>query len=424
MDDSAIDLRELVAVLRQRWPLVAAVTLGVGVIAALVAAALPNQYTATAYIEVAKSRTGTLTGRDEALDTFTYYVREQSALRETMAKHGLDQPPHAMPVHVFERRVNVRQVRNTGLIEVSVTLGDPVMARDVALELSERAIALNNALLEKEKEQSVKLQQTEYDRVFARFEDVRDRYQQQSMTADARALNEQLMSLGVLLRNIEHERALAAAGHRDREARVRSLYPALHGPEAIGPVYSVTRSISEYQDHQNLLEGVLETAAPKARPFDLLPVTVVVQERNPAFDELQVHYQTWKAERDGYAAQVAILDASAHDVLKRMHDVETRLMQGQVLVEALEKEFEKVSDILRLQLQFLNEAAARVISERQDLRLLGEPRAPERKSGPQRTAIVMISMLFAAGAATFFCVVLDLAALASRRQEQRRQDSP
>lgn len=421
MDDTSLALRDVFYVLQRRWRLILVATLAVGAGAAVVAYGfLRNQYTAVAHVEVVKSRSGIRTNRDDItalpLDTFTYYVREASAAREVMQRHGLDRRPSSLSLDQFLERVRVRQIRNTGLIEVAVTLPSATHSRDIALDLARGAIALNNELMEKEKSQSVLMQEKEYLRVAREFEDVRNRWRRESMVADVRGLQEELHALGQLLRDVGNERAISAARWRDRAARVDAVLPYLEGPEAVPEIFSTTRSISEYQDLQDLFEGVLEHVAPGARPFDLLPVHVVTEQRNRVHDELTILLNTWRAERDGYKAAIDILDVSAEEIRGMLHDVEVRLASGEVVVKSLEKEFEVVSNQLGLQGQFLTEAAARVISERQELRLLGYPQVPERKSAPRRSLIVLSAMLVAAGAGTFLFLVIDMAALAAEAQ--------
>jgi uncharacterized protein involved in exopolysaccharide biosynthesis len=428
MDEASISLLDLLAVFQRRWRLILAITLAVGIGAGLVAfLVLHNQYTAVGLLEVAKSRSGSRTNRDDItalpLDTFIYYVTERGLVHDVLQRFKLDQPPLEYSLDDFLERIQVRQIRNTNLIEVSVTLHEPKLARDVAEKLCRQAITLNGALLQQEIERSAGLQRMEFERIVSQVREVRDRWQQTSIEADAQALKEELMSLGGLLREVETERAVASAMFHDRAQRVKVLQPLFEGPDAIGPVFAATRSISEYQDLQDLMEGVLEDVAPGARPFDLLPVYVTTEERNRLYDELMVKLKTWQAERDGYKAQVNVLDASAADVLQRMNTVENRLVSGVVLIDALEEEFRKLAEIMKMQAQHVMEATARVVSERQDIRLLGPPQLPEKKSGPRRTLIVFGAMLVALVGVTLVCMVLELAALAAVSRQQQNAPS-
>lgn len=416
-DEAAIHLNDLVAVLQRRWQLVLSVVIGVGVVAAAVTfGLLPDEYAAVAYVEVVKSRSGLRTGQNDItalpLDTFTYYVKEASAAHTVMQQYGLREPPYRLRLEQFLDRVRVRQLRNTSLIEIAVTLRSATAARNVVLDLARHAIDLNNALLAKEKLQSFQMQAQEYERVRQSHRELGEALRRVSMAADARALQEQLHAMGLALQQVETERSLAASLFANRDARVRATEPLLSGPSAYPEVFSTTRSISEYQDLQDLLEGVLEEKAPKARVFDLLPVHVVTEQRNRIYDELAIQLATWRAERDGYKAQVEVLDASAADLRQRMHEAEVLLSSGEIRVQTMTKAFDEMTSQLGLQGQFLTEAAARVIAERQELRLLGEPVVPEKKSGPRRGLIILVAMLVSGAAVTFFCLLAELVAMA------------
>jgi len=83
-----------------------------------------------------------------AASSFVYLVRNRQSAAETIAKYHLADPPLKLTAERFVTDVlAVSDIRNTNLLNVSVTLGSPQLAADVANDVVARAIVTSRRLI-------------------------------------------------------------------------------------------------------------------------------------------------------------------------------------------------------------------------------------------------------------------------------------
>ena len=148
------DVFSYMSYIRRRWRLVA-YSCCVAVTAAFAASLLiPRQYTAIARIVIdppaGSDPRSTMVVSPiylESLRTFEHFAAGDSLFQKAMDKFALRSPMGNRPIESIKRRVlKVEVVRNTRILEISVTLPDPRMAEALARFLAESSVALNRSM--------------------------------------------------------------------------------------------------------------------------------------------------------------------------------------------------------------------------------------------------------------------------------------
>jgi uncharacterized protein involved in exopolysaccharide biosynthesis len=148
MNDS-FDAIRYIGYLRGRWRTVAASAAIAVAIALGVSLTMAPQYTATARVVIeppagmdARSSMAVSPIYLESLKTYEHFASSDSLFQHAMEKFGLVRHP----AEAVKRRVlKVQIVRNTRILEIAVTLPEPVKAQALAKYIAEAAVELNRA---------------------------------------------------------------------------------------------------------------------------------------------------------------------------------------------------------------------------------------------------------------------------------------
>lgn len=146
------NLVEYLAYLLQRWRIWTAACATAGVLALGVSLLLPKQYTATASILIeapagADPRSATAVSPIylESLKTYEQFAESQTLFLEASKKFHL--ADESASIAGLQRRVlKVGMPRDTKILQVSATLGDPVKAQALAQYIAQRTTELTAAL--------------------------------------------------------------------------------------------------------------------------------------------------------------------------------------------------------------------------------------------------------------------------------------
>ncbi len=149
----SFDAFEYVDYLRRRWR-VAAVACGVALLLALpLSLLMPKRYTATASIVIeppgnSDARTAIVISPMylESLKTYERFADSDSMFARAAEKFHLQEVGgSARPIESLKRGVlKVSKLRDTKIMEISVTLTDPKLAQSVAQYLAEQTVALSH----------------------------------------------------------------------------------------------------------------------------------------------------------------------------------------------------------------------------------------------------------------------------------------
>jgi len=148
----SFDAFEYVDYLRRRWR-VAAVACGVAVLLSLpLSLLMPKRYTATASIVIeppgnSDARTAIVISPMylESLKTYERFADSDTLFARAAGKFQLQAGEAARPIESLKRGVlKVSKLRDTKIMEISVTLADPKLAQSVAQYLAEGTVALSH----------------------------------------------------------------------------------------------------------------------------------------------------------------------------------------------------------------------------------------------------------------------------------------
>ncbi|HLK17987.1 MAG TPA: hypothetical protein VKT81_03490 [Bryobacteraceae bacterium] len=149
----SFDAFEYVEYLRRRWR-VAGIACAVAVLLSLpLSLLLPKRYTATASIIIeppgnTDARTAIVISPMylESLKTYERFADSDSLFARAAEKFHLQTGPAARPIESLKRGVlKVTKLRDTKIMEISVTLTDPKLAQSVAQYLAEETVSLSHA---------------------------------------------------------------------------------------------------------------------------------------------------------------------------------------------------------------------------------------------------------------------------------------
>jgi polysaccharide biosynthesis transport protein len=157
------DAYQYLSYLRTRW-LVVAMSCGVALAAALVISfVLPKQYTATATILIdpptgsdLRNSTAVSPVYLESLKSYERFAASDSLFAKAVARFHLADGSDKPSIESLKRRVlKVAKQRDTKILEIDVTLPDPVKAQAMAQYLAGESIATNQSLSRENDQSSI-----------------------------------------------------------------------------------------------------------------------------------------------------------------------------------------------------------------------------------------------------------------------------
>ncbi|MEO8099398.1 MAG: hypothetical protein ABI811_16965 [Acidobacteriota bacterium] len=246
MADS-FDPIEYLAYLRRQGKF-AALAIGSAVaLTALVSFALPNRYTATATLVIEppaandpRASTAVTPVYLESLKTYEQFAGSDSLFAKACAKFKLSQTPETACTEAFKRRVlRVNKLKDTKVLQVSVTLPDAKKAQELVAFLASETVALNRTLAaESDRDASGEIQtqlaavKTDLDKIRAEYETATATGAEPLLEEEVRGLNDLRARTGIeLLRSRTDLAELLTRGNSSEVSLERARLEAL-GREA------------------------------------------------------------------------------------------------------------------------------------------------------------------------------------------------
>lgn len=135
--------------LRKRWPLGAGALIVSLAISLLISVLLPTKYTAKVSLVIEPPagidpRAATVVSPIylESLRTYAYFASSDQLFAEAVERFNLRDGER--PIESLKRSIlSVEMPRNTKVLEISATLGDPKRAHDLALHIAKETVSLN-----------------------------------------------------------------------------------------------------------------------------------------------------------------------------------------------------------------------------------------------------------------------------------------
>jgi uncharacterized protein involved in exopolysaccharide biosynthesis len=148
------DTFRYIGYLRSRWRVIALSCATATAMALVVSAAMTRQYTATARIVIEPPGTDLRAAVAvspiylESLKTYEQFASSDSLFRTAVDRFGLRALLGNRPIEVLKKSVlKAGLLRNTRILEISVTLPDPHRAQQLAQFVAESAVELNQGLV-------------------------------------------------------------------------------------------------------------------------------------------------------------------------------------------------------------------------------------------------------------------------------------
>ena len=273
MTESEITIQTLIRILTRRWKPVVGFSVLVLVLVYLASLALQkSQYTSTVKLLVSKSK---VSQRNMPVDntmmepdTFVHLIKSRDSLQRALEELKLSSPPLNMKVRSLESAVTVRQLRNTDLLELAVTLPDAAKAMELANYLADLAIEKNFALLGRESDQSRNMFRDEVELAHQRLKEAAGRLSEFMKNSKTAPSLDYFKSAQEALWKLKQDRSFNVSTRDESKARMETLARILQQED---PVRLLRRTVSDDQD----LFKLSEEKAPEIKIKDLVNVKQV-----------------------------------------------------------------------------------------------------------------------------------------------------
>jgi len=285
---------------RYRWLLIGGPILA-GVVAYGVALLLPPRFEATATLMVSASKTGDAVAPQSEARTFRAFLENQSLADQVVKEFKLGAQPYGLtPQYFLDHSVDVRELRGTSLLTLSVTLRDASLAARVANAMAEKAVALSRSLEQSESVVARDVIKSQLDGSRDRLTQARsalETFQRQSqvdlLEKQNQVLIDQQSELQRLLVEIRGERAYLAQAERDLAGQqpVRDVRRSVE----IAPPNAADQRPGADRDHADPDSATRRARLSRDAPRDRADVaaapglrdTVVDPYINPSYEVLQ-----------------------------------------------------------------------------------------------------------------------------------------
>lgn len=266
---------ECAGYVRRRWKFIAASCALAGVLAAAISFTLPQRYTAIATLVIDAPagndpRAATVVSPIylESLKTYERFAESDSLFVKAAGRFQLRNGASTVPVDALKRRVlKVTKPRDTKLLEIRVTLADPVKAQAVAQFIAQETANLARSVERGSDEEFAAGAQTQVEAGRARMEKAESAWSQDSASRPTESLQSETGGLTDLKLYIRRQLADATAGRADLEAQER----AASAPETGAPSFELKRIRRE-------LAGAVARAASLKTELDALGPAIARKE--------------------------------------------------------------------------------------------------------------------------------------------------
>jgi uncharacterized protein involved in exopolysaccharide biosynthesis len=216
--------------LGRRWKLWTLALVAAGLTAALACLVLPKRYTATAMIVIdppaaSDPRAGIAVTPTylESLRSYEEFASSQSLFLRACRKFHLLEAAGSPAFETFQRRVlRVDKLKDTRLLQISVTLRDPKLAQAVAQYVAEQTVALNQRIAGENDASLLAAGQRQLDMAREALAAVRDQAARIASEHEA-ALDEEISTHSEVLRRTEQQLADANATAAELTAQQRAI---------------------------------------------------------------------------------------------------------------------------------------------------------------------------------------------------------
>ena len=369
-------LASRVSKVRRHWRWVVAGGGACGLAALIVSLFLPKIYRATTFILVSESKIGApsqVTAWQYAtLATYVPFVDNDELIDQTIRKYRLDQPPYNLTVDRFRRKgyLDVSIRKSSRLVELNVELPDARLAADLANDLAQGAVELNDRMNAADTLATQQILKSRLDEAeataaatAARRLEVRERAKIEDREKEASILlteKEQLSAQLQRLRlSLEQNRGRATTLERELKTEPRTFH--------------LTKSITA--------DRFLERAAEKAGDAEV-PLSMTEESLNTTHEEIRQHLVDSRATASADDAGILASTQRLEQVNRMLGHSLAEVTRLKSQIEKADQEYSLAQETLESTTRDYRNASVTVSSKSQDLKQLAPAIPPERPVRP------------------------------------------
>lgn len=377
------------------------------IVAGLFSLAMPNRYNSEVRLLMNKSKIGERTMQSPALPMDSYHeiFFPPSVLQEIMDEFRLEQPPTRLKHYKdFEKRISLAIRERGSTFVLRVTLETPQLAADVANALAQKAVELNESLIEQEFNRSFELIGRQYQLAKERTDRYLEDYEIMLLENNKNTVMHRLNSSNTILATLRQERMNSERALVQLSER-KLWFEEILSATDFKPTIEVKRSV--LSDNFSLLisrqmledEGDIEA---------LVQLQFVEETPNQAYINLQEEYKKllvdYPAEEKNYNLIVERIE-EYEELVEKLEDTLNLMEIAEMEAKA---NYDRSLEIMGGIGKELDWAGTNIWSERQDIDIIGYAIPDDRKVFPQRSLIVFITGLIAFLLAFLFYLLTDL----------------
>lgn len=366
---------------------------------------MPDNYVCRSVVLVEQVQLGTVTvaGNERAVttDTFIHFFTNDDVLNEVLEKTNLRDRDNdgIATIRGLKSRINVRTGRNTSLIELSVSMPTPELAKDVADALVAGAVELNRELMNRNINESISGIEKELDRLTQEADERDAKYLDHQAQALIETALQRFGQAEIERRTLREDYSKSLANMAEKEEQYRLLVSE-------AGLESATKVLYQNILSQPAVLAVLKEVNPRSSLADIVGVRLRSEIENVLYNKIHGEIVDVTASYQGSCARykelktlIEQLDVETKALERKYHEDLTKSMR-------LQRERDASHEALAAMIKTRAESAGEVFWEQQRLQVLAPPVKPDEPDRPS-------GILVGAGSG-FIGVILGMIMVLSR----------
>jgi uncharacterized protein involved in exopolysaccharide biosynthesis len=328
--------------------------------------------------------------------TYEGIIKNKSALNQAIEKFRLDREPYGTTLKDLDNSISVKAVKNSKLLELSVEFPEPVMARDIANFLADKAVELNSAL-------SAAGSAEKRDFINEEMETARqnmDRAEDELLKFEENAQ----------LKTLEIENGISHA-----EVDIAGLEESLKKIEEEfkkrDRTVKLSRKLAEDPLFQQSLAGLSESDIKKTFNLDM-----EVEIKDPTYEHLEKRLVNVVADLSGIYARRGSLGKELKKNTAQLKTLQADLAGKETELKRLKRELGLAVDTYKMLTRKFEEVTLQVASRSQDLKIIDPAVTPDRPTRPRKVLNVLVAGILGLAVFPFLAFFLEYLEGVRRRE--------
>jgi uncharacterized protein involved in exopolysaccharide biosynthesis len=340
--------------------------------------------------------------------TYEGIIKNKSALNQAIEKFRLDREPYGTTLKDLDNSISVKAVKNSKLLELSVEFPEPVMARDIANFLADKAVELNSALSaagSAEKRDFINEEMETARQNMDRAEDELLKFEENAQLKTLRKKVEILLGRkGEIENGISHAE-VDIAGLEESLKKIEEEF------KKRDRTVKLSRKLAEDPLFQQSLAGLSESDIKKTFNLDM-----EVEIKDPTYEHLEKRLVNVVADLSGIYARRGSLGKELKKNTAQLKTLQADLAGKETELKRLKRELGLAVDTYKMLTRKFEEVTLQVASRSQDLKIIDPAVTPDRPTRPRKVLNVLVAGILGLAVFPFLAFFLEYLEGVRRRE--------